>query len=103
MKCKELKRKLNLLQGDGMVTPAVSSRFRPDAQLRSQVLELESQLEGMRSNVITARAGRRDSDALMNELTAARMELQTATNTTSALKLRSDTMEKNFTSLTERY
>ena len=103
MKCKELKHKLNLLQGDGMVTPAVSSRFRPDAQLRSQVLELESQLEGMRSNVITARAGRRDSDALMDELTAARMELQTATNTTSALKLRSDTMEKNFTSLTERY
>ena len=62
LKCKELKARLG--QHLSEAVPTATSRCHPDRKVRSKVCQLEQLVGVLRDDVVTARAGRRESDVL---------------------------------------
>ena len=103
IKCKEIKARLDRLQGEAMVTPSVSSRYRVDAEVRTKILDLETLVGRLEGGVVTARAKRRESDVLNEELKAARMELKSMTGTANEERLRAEDLSTKLERQSERY
>ena len=103
LKCKELKVQLSELQRGATFTPASSSRFRPDAVMRSQVHELEASVERLTTYAKHARAGRRESDVLSAELKATKAELDQVLGTAATDKLRAEELQRKLESQTGRH